>query len=127
MNKYIIDSSAWIEYFSGTDKGRKVKELLIGAQTFTTGIVIAEVSTHFLKKGLQASQAVAAIKTQAALLPIDFHIGEQSAEIYVTERKTRSKFGLADAHIVATAKTHHLKIITCDMDFIGFNEATVIK
>ena len=65
MSKYIVDSSAWIEYFAGTEKGRKIKDLIVGKELFTTGIIVAEVSTHFLKKGLEARQAVAAMKSPA--------------------------------------------------------------
>ena len=126
-NKYLLDSSAWIEYFAGTEKGMKIKQFINDAQIYTTGVIVAEVSTHFLKKGLHAGEAISAIRSLAQLVHFDFNLGQKSAEIYIKERKTQGKFGLADAHVVATARTVQAKLITCDYDFLSISEAIVIK
>jgi hypothetical protein len=35
---YVIDTYAWVEYFRGTDKGKKLQELLDQDHTFITPI-----------------------------------------------------------------------------------------
>jgi len=127
MNRYIIDSSAWIEYFTGSAKGAKVRALLSKAQLFTTGVIAAEISIHFIRKGLSAGDAITAMKSQARIFEFDYTLGERTAETYVKRRKTHPKFGLADAHVLAAARLHKAKVITCDHDFSGLPETILIK
>ncbi|MBS3176832.1 PIN domain-containing protein [Candidatus Woesearchaeota archaeon] len=129
MNKIIIDSSAWIEYFKGTEKGRLVREQILKQNTllYTTGLIVAEVCTKFLKEGLPTEEAVTAMKSLTSIIPFDFRVGEEAAKIYINERKKREKFGLADAHVIATARLVKGKILTCDYDFHEISEALVLR
>ena len=52
MVKIVIDSYAWIEHISGTEKGRKIKELMDNSEPiYTPGIVLAEIARKFLREG----------------------------------------------------------------------------
>ncbi|MBI4148410.1 PIN domain-containing protein [Candidatus Woesearchaeota archaeon] len=127
MNKIVVDSSAWIEYFAGREKGKKIRDIITeGTSIFVTGLIVAEVSTKFLKNSMPAEDAISAMKSLATLLPFDFQLGHDAAQIYVHERKTKSKFGLADAHVLAAARIIQAKVITCDSDFRGLKEATIL-
>ncbi|MBI4017087.1 MAG: PIN domain-containing protein [Candidatus Aenigmarchaeota archaeon] len=127
MNKIIVDSSAWIEYFAGREKGRKIREIIDeGVSIFITGLIVAEVSTKFLKDALPAEDAISAMKSLAILVPFDFQLGHDAAKICVHERKTKPKFGIADAHVVAAARIIRAKVITCDSDFRGLQEAMIL-
>ena len=129
MNKFFIDSSAWIEYFTGTEKGRKVQAIISkqGVMLFTSGLIVAEVSTKFLRENQPTDQAVAAMQALASLVSFDFALGRSAASVYVHRRKTHSKFALSDAHAIAAARILQGKVITCDNDFLGLPEAIVIK
>lgn len=129
MNKFFIDSSAWIEYFAGTEKGRKVQALISkqGVMLFTSGVIVAEVSTKFLKSNQPADQAVAAMQALASLVSSDFTLGKNAASAYLHRRRTHPKFALADAHALAAARILQGKVITCDHDFLGILEAIVVK
>ena len=43
MTNILLDSYAWIELLTGTEKGRKVKELNEGAEVYTTRLNLYEV------------------------------------------------------------------------------------
>ena len=129
MNKFFIDSSAWIDYFSGSEKGKKVKEIMSkqGVMIYTSGMTVAEVATKFIRENQPADQAVAAMQALASLVSFDFALGKNTALAYVHRRKTHGKFGLVDAHVLAAARQLQGKVVTCDADFLGLPEAIVIK
>jgi len=47
--RYIIDSSAWIEYLSGSKRGEEVSKFLKKEETFVIPIIISEV-VSFVKR-----------------------------------------------------------------------------
>jgi predicted nucleic acid-binding protein len=129
MNKILLDTSAWVEYFNGSDKGRKVREMLVSAGSFalTTGMVAAELASKFLREGKPADEIMIALRAISVLVAFDYDAAYKTAGIYVRQRKSKPKFGIVDAHIVAAAILNDAKIITCDTDFSGIQEAVVIK
>lgn len=127
MSKIILDSSAWIEYLSGTAKGMQVREEISQSIIYTITIIAAEVFVKYIKEKKDVRDAMIAIQTLATLVNVDFNLVQAAAQIYVSHRKVKGKFSLADAHIVATARLLDAKIITCDTDFLGIPEVIVIK
>lgn len=122
-----IDSSAWIEYFSGTDKGRKIKDEVDKGDILITGFVVAEVCTKFLKEGRSTRVVLDAFASLASFIDFNAHLGERTAQIYVELRKKKSKFSMADAHVLACAQEFRAKVVTCDNDFVGIKEAVVVR
>lgn len=128
MTNFIVDSSAWIEYFSGSAKGKRIKEYITKQNTliYITGLIVAEVCTKFLKDAISPNDAVIAMEHLTGLIQFDYHLGMEAAEIFISQRKTKSKFGIADAHILAAARLTGAKVLTCDFDFHGIRDAIVI-
>lgn len=129
MNKAIIDSSAWVEYFNGSAAGKQIARYIEHPRTavLTSGVIVAEVCVNFLKSGKRVDDAVLAFSQLTELVPFDIQLGRQAATAYVWRRKTKPKFSLADATILAIARLQRVKIITCDRDFEGLPEALVIQ
>ena len=129
MTNIILDSSAWLEYFFGTEKGDKIRRHIAQADDFSpiTGVTVAEVCKRYLREGRSADMALTALKAMTTLVPLDYELGLETARIVVQHRKRSPKFSTADAHMVALARRRHAKIITCDTDFIGVPEAIIIK
>ena len=47
-----MDSYAWIEFFEGSEKGRKVLELLSSAdEVITLDLTLAEIARKYLREG----------------------------------------------------------------------------
>jgi PIN domain nuclease of toxin-antitoxin system len=129
MNKLIIDSSAWIEYLEGTEKGKKVREFLAKSDSFPliTGVIATEVMTKFLRSGRSAEEIATALGAVAMFVPYGMSLAQKTAEVYVKQRKSKPKFGVADASVLAAAILNKAKIITCDTDFSGIPEAVLIR
>ena len=128
MNNLVVDTSAWVEYFSGSEKGRKVEQI-ISNNTFllTSGVIILEVAVNDLKQGHDPALHTQAILSMARTIAFDSTLGLKTANLYVTLRKKKEKTSMSDAHIVAIAAVHHAAILTCDFDFSGLPHTTVIR
>ncbi|RJQ22262.1 type II toxin-antitoxin system VapC family toxin [Candidatus Woesearchaeota archaeon] len=127
MNKYVIDTSAWIEYFNETSKGKRIRDLIQNATLLTTGMIASELSAKFARENKPVNELIYALQSMTKLVSIDFEVARQTGNLYQSRRKTKPKFGIVDAHILAAAKINGAKIITCDNDFAGLPEAIVIK
>lgn len=127
MTRFVVDSSAWIEYFDGSEKGARIRKYIEspGNELFVTGIIAAEVSVKYLKAGLQPDEMIVAMKALSRVCDVDIDAGLNAARVFVERRKTREKFGLIDAHVVSLSEMGGASILTCDTDFKGLGNALV--
>jgi len=126
MVKFIVDSSAWIEYLGGTPKGSKLQKYFDGGELFTTGVCVAEVVAKVLREGLSAEIALDAIRSLSKIIPVDYALGSDGGKLYVSLRSSRPKIALADALSVSAARRLSAKVLTFDKDFSGLPEAIVL-
>lgn len=84
---YLVDSSAWVEYFDGTPAGAKVKQILEdpSIECFTCGMVISEVISKAARRGFEVDIFFQEMKAAAKLAGEDsedyFHAGIKHAEL----------------------------------------------
>ena len=122
-NRFLIDSSAWIEYFKGTNLGKKVKEILEDSnnQILTPKIVIAEVTSKIARSGQDPTEAFLAIES------FSIQINEKQEYFFeagVEHAKLKQKFeeiSLADALIKVLEEKNNAKIVTKDFHLKGKN------
>ncbi len=126
MDKLIIDSSAWIEYFKGGTKGNIVKKYVDAHTIFTSGLCIGEITATFLRNNMPLDVALSFLKIKGAIVPIDFSIAESAGKLYYELRKKNGKISLSDAVSLAIAKKMNAKVLTFDNDFQGLPEAIVL-
>ena len=74
MTKYIIDTSAWIEYFNETSKGKRIHDLIQNATLLTTGMIAAELSAKFTRENKPVNELIHALQSMTRLAPIDFEV-----------------------------------------------------
>ncbi len=122
MSKLLIDSSAWIEYFNGTKKGGKVRELIKNNEIYTTSITLAEISSKFRRSQMDPRPGNEIILSNSKIVntgnELSFNAGILHAEI----RLLKPKFSLSDAYILQAARDLKGKVVTGDYDFKGFKE-----
>ncbi len=114
----LLDTYAWVEYFRGTNKGKKIRELLKETQCFTSAISLAELSYWAEKEKIEAEGVFSTVKKLSALLSIDITLLEMAGKIKYKKRLKMKDFGLIDAIILATSKTYGLNVVTGDKHFI---------
>ena len=112
----VVDSSAWIEYFTNAPRAKQFAEVIRKAQqVITPTLVLFEVYKK-LKKELSENDALiaAAEMEQTFLAPLSPSTAYLAADLSIEYR-----LGMADAIIYATARSYDAHLITLDVDFKG--------
>jgi predicted nucleic acid-binding protein len=124
--KIVIDTYAWIELFVGSEKGKKVKDLLENAEeVYTPNIVLAEIARKFLREGNDEktiAEWLEIITVASDITQIDPALaleaakcsGELSERAKKFKQNTLSLFG---AIVLATARINQCSILTGDEHF----------
>jgi predicted nucleic acid-binding protein len=128
--KYVIDSYAWIEYFMGTQAGKKAKPIIDSSEEkITPTICLAEVYAKTLKVESQelAEKQRVFIKEKSALAVLDEPIAVESARIQTKMKKEIDGWGLADSIVYATALLKKAEVVTGDEHFRKLKNVLFIK
>ncbi|MEK6928554.1 MAG: PIN domain-containing protein [Nanoarchaeota archaeon] len=125
--KYLIDTSAWIEYLEGSEKGENVNALFNNEDNEITTIplIIAEVISKVTRKKGNIGSAFALLSS-CVLLAIDGITAKEAGLLHTHEKEKNQNFSLADALILKVAQRNNLKLITTDRHFKSFKEATIL-
>lgn len=128
MSKHVIDAYAWIEYLDGTEAGRRVGALIENNdEIFTCAMTIAEVVSKVSRKGKNVKIAYDILLSNSQIVNVDEELSLQAGLLHCEMRKTLKDFGLADAYVLAVARTFNAKILTGDPHFRGVKEAVMIN
>ena len=119
MTKFLLDTWAWIEYFEGSEIGRKVDEKIRSEDEIYTSIVtLAELSDNFHRKdvitGYSWEEIREFVETKTEILPVTPENSSKAGKTKAEERKEMKDFGLMDAIILETARRKEAKLISGD-------------
>ena len=108
-----FDSSAWIEYFAGTKKGKQVKKVLEGNdQIFTPSICLLEIKNKYLQEKQEFHDRIEFICNNSSIIEITKEIALLGADM-----KQKHKLYTIDAVIYATAQLCKSTLLTGDSHF----------
>jgi predicted nucleic acid-binding protein len=129
--KIVIDTYAWIELLLGSEKGKKVKELIENAQeAYTPSIVLAEAARKFHREGTDEKTISIWLETIIAasvITQIDSATALEAAKCYLELAKKakvskQNAPSLFDAIVLATARLNQCQILTGDEHFRNLPE-----
>ena len=125
MTNYVIDSWAWIEYLTDSEKARKVESYIQNEENvlYTNAITLAEVISKVQRNHNDAEIAYRVITSLSIIYSGNEVFCKEVGLVHAEQRKKNGKFSLADAFILMTARTLKAKILTADNDFRGMKEA----
>lgn len=123
----LIDTSAWIEYFSGGIFSKKIETLLLGEDNITPTIVLAELSIRAEKESWKFESYLNFIKSKSIIIELNEQIITYIGKIYLAQRKIKSGFGICDAIIYSTALFEKAEVLTKDNDFEGLKNVILLK
>ncbi|HLD04118.1 MAG TPA: PIN domain-containing protein [Candidatus Nanoarchaeia archaeon] len=123
---YVMDTSAWIEYFSGTQKGVKISHIIKDKPVFTSVIAIAELAEKHEREERPFESRFEFIKNRSSIISIEIRTALLGAKLKNKIRKFNPKFGLANAFHLATAQQENAVLVTCDRDFQGIENVMLI-
>ncbi len=112
----LLDTYAWVEYFLGSTKGKKVKKMLKENECFTSAISLAEISC-WLRKNKESREKLDSVKNFSTVLSLDNDLLESAGIISYEKKQSVKDFGLVDAIILATSKIYDLPVVTGDKHF----------
>jgi predicted nucleic acid-binding protein len=124
--KIVIDAYAWIELFIGSEKGRRVKEIVESAdEVYTPDTVLAEIARKYVREGADDKTVDARLETIIAasrVASVDAKVALEAAKCYLelVDSARKSKLNLPslfDAIVLATGRTLKSKIVTGDEHF----------
>ncbi len=109
----LLDSFAWIEYFSGSEKGAKVKAYIDGTEPlYTPSICLTEVKTRYLRDKRDPADSLNFMMERSFVLPL-------SQEIALSAADVKQRYGLhtVDAIVYATSEPRNMILVTGDQHF----------
>lgn len=126
--KYLIDTSAWIEYLEGSEKGQKVNEILKEEKNeiYSIPLIVAETVSKVERKKGNSDSAFDILTKTARMVELDILTAKEAGLLHAKEKEKSPSFSLADAIIIKVAQRKNLKIITKDTHFLSFKEAAVL-
>ena len=126
--KYVIDAHAWIEYFLGSERGKKVREILDSNENeiFSSIITLAEVVSVTKRENRDAEEKYRDILNLSNIHFINPELAKETGILHAEIKKKIKDFGLADAFVLLTARKLGAKIVTGDPHFKGMKEAVLI-
>lgn len=118
----LIDSSVWLEYLIHG----KYKELFETKEILYLSVLsLFEIKRKLIRDKFNANQIITALeflKKRMLIVPVSAEISDKAVELSL-----QYKLGTVDALIYASATLHPAVLITCDNDFRGLPEATVLS
>lgn len=119
MTEYLLDTWAWIEYFEGSQIGKKIDEILKSEQKVYTSIVsLAELSDNYHRKeiitGYSWEEVQTFIEKNSEIMEVKPSIATKAGKIKSEEREKMTDFGLMDAIILETGRKNNLRLISGD-------------
>ncbi len=124
----MIDAYAWIEYLDGTSKGTTVRDIIEDPHnTCATSVVtLAEIVSKFIRKGRDPKIALKALEDNSNMLVADLALARLAGEVHAEERRKVKDFGLADAFVLAAARSKGSRVLSGDPHFKNVPEAVMI-
>lgn len=119
MTEYLLDTWAWIEFYTGSEKGEKIYQVLESDERcFTSIISLAELSDNFHAGNLESDhswdQIRKFIEAKTTIISLEPGTCKTAGESKNKERKKHPEISLIDTIILSQAREKELKIITGD-------------
>ena len=125
--EYVIDSYAWVEYFRGTESGKRVRPYVEGDSAATSALTLAELREKYLREEWPSFEVdLNFIASRTDVRPVDRQVSLLAGEINYERKKAKRDWGMADSVILATARSASAKVVTGDRHFEGLPDVILI-
>lgn len=116
---YLIDTYAWVEYFTGSEKGKVVQQLLEDENNiiYTPECGLAELKGWAIREKLDFDELYRIVRKLSGIQSVTTSDWLEAASIRSEMRKTMKDFGMIDSLIVAQQKRLGCKVVSGDSYF----------
>lgn len=129
--KIVVDSYAWIEILSGTEKGRVASKIIDDAEElYTPDIVLAEIARKYRREGIDRriiEQRIDSIIETSSVITVGREVALNSASAFLELMEEAKKKGirepsLFDAIILGATRFVQGNVLTGDPHFRDLKE-----
>ena len=113
----LLDASAWIEYFNGSDKGNHVKSVLEKEDCCTCITTLAEIVNWASRENKESKPLIDTIYGLSSIIKVNEDIAVLAGRLNFERKKVNTKWGMLDSFFLATGELYGLRILTKDSDF----------
>jgi len=112
----LVDSSAWIEFLSGSELGELVRRQFPATDEWLVPTIVQfELAKwYWRERRSEKIEDIVAFATFCYVVDLDTEISTIAAELW-----SKHKLAVADAIIYATALVYEADLVTCDKHFEG--------
>lgn len=123
-SEVVLDSWAWWEIFFETTRGRRLARRFLrtrGVTVHTSALAVGELvaKLHEMGKGDRSASLVESIRLRSSLHDVTPEIAEVAGRLRSELRRREPEASLADAVMLATARSLGAKLVSTDAAFRG--------
>ncbi|MCX9013914.1 MAG: PIN domain-containing protein [Candidatus Methanoperedens sp.] len=120
---YLIDTYAWVEYFLGSERGEKVKEIIEDENNtvITPECCLAEIKGWAIRENLDFEELYRIVRIISSIRCVITKDWLDAASLRSDMRNNMKDFGMIDALIVAQQKRMGAEVVSGDAHFRGLN------
>lgn len=124
MERYCLDTFAWVEYFADSPLGRRLESKVLesDALVLTPAVVITELEARALKAGAEFGEDIEFIKQRGNIIPVSERIARTAAQ-YKASHGTST----VDSLIYATALDTYSILLTEDQMLLKLKGVRSLK
>lgn len=124
----LLDTSAWIEFFKGSEKGKQVGKILESEENFTSIVTFAEVTNWSLRNNLEGkiNSYINGIRKGSETIDLDEKMMILAGRLNYERKKSAKEWGMMDSFILATSLLYDLKILTKDSQFEDLDNVEIL-
>jgi len=119
--KYVIDTYAWVEYFKGSEEGKKAQPYIEGNESATSVFAVAELAEKYEKEEKELEEDLQFMMSKTKFVEVTLEIAKRAGVINANNKKKIKDWGMADAIIFATAQSIGARVVTGDQHFKDLN------
>ena len=126
--RYLIDSSAWIEYLDGGASGEKVNKIIKeeNNEIITLALNISEVISKTKRMNRNADLAYESIISNAEFFDITPEIAKEAGLLHSQLRKQNQSISIADTLMMISSEALSARIVTKDNHFKNFKGVVLV-
>jgi predicted nucleic acid-binding protein len=122
--RVLLDTTAWWEILQGTPAGASLRKRYVQAESqelYVSAILVAELTARLDAAGLgdDISPALAGIRARSTVLPVTDALAEEGGRLRAVLRQRDRNASLADAIMLASARSVGAKLLSNDPAFAG--------
>jgi predicted nucleic acid-binding protein len=124
----VLDSWAWIELFSGSERGSRIdRELSKASEVFTSSVTLAEIVSASARRGRPVEDKVLAVRGRSKVVSPSSEDSVGAGLLHAEVKQTSPNFSLADSFVLQLARKVGARVLTGDPDFRGVKEALLLE